>query len=277
MSGKLMLCATPIGNMGDITLRALEAMRECDVIAAEDTRCAGILLQRYEIKKPMISCHEHNIMQAKARILDMLEKGSTVVLVSDAGMPGISDPGAEIAAYAMDEGYEVTLLPGASAGITGLVLSGLDARRYCFEGFLPVKGEERQSRLEDIRAQRMTIVLYEAPHRLEKTLQDLYDTLGDRRIALARELTKLHEEVERTTLRAALDNIENKPPRGEYVVIIEGAKEDSSADTAADVETVVAEQLARGLGTKGAAKEAARLLDIPVRDAYNVALKLSKK
>ncbi len=277
MSGKLMLCATPIGNMGDITLRVLEAMRECDVIAAEDTRCAGILLQRYEIKKPMISCHEHNIMQAKTRILDMLEKGSTVVLVSDAGMPGISDPGAEIAAYAMDEGYEVTLLPGASAGITGLVLSGLDARRYCFEGFLPVKGEERQSRLEDIRAQRMTIVLYEAPHRLEKTLQDLYDTLGDRRIALARELTKLHEEVERTTLRAALDNIENKPPRGEYVVIVEGAKEDSSADTAADVETVVTEQLARGLGTKGAAKEAARLLDIPVRDAYNVALKLSKR
>lgn len=277
MSGKLMLCATPIGNMGDITLRALEAMRDCDVIAAEDTRCAGILLQRYEIKKPMISCHEHNIMQAKSRILDMLEKGSTVVLVSDAGMPGISDPGAEIAAYAMDEGYEVTLLPGASAGITGLVLSGLDARRYCFEGFLPVKGEERQARLEDIRAQRMTIVLYEAPHRLEKTLQDLYETLGDRRIALARELTKLHEEVERTTLRAALDNIENKPPRGEYVVIIEGAKDDQSADTAADIETVVAEQLARGLGTKGAAKEAARLLDIPVRDAYNVALKLSKK
>ena len=200
-----------------------------------------------------------------------------MVLVSDAGMPGISDPGAEIAAFAMDAGFEVTLLPGASAGITGLVLSGLDARRYCFEGFLPVKGEERQARLEDIRAQRMTIVLYEAPHRLEKTLQDLYNTLGDRKIALARELTKLHEEVERTTLKAALDNIENKPPRGEYVVIIEGAKEDTSADTAADIETVVAEQLARGLGTKGAAKEAARLLDIPVRDAYNVALQLSKK
>ena len=132
MSGKLMLCATPIGNMGDITLRALEEMRACDVIAAEDTRCAGILLQRYEIKKPMISCHEHNIMAAKERILDMLANGKNIVLVSDAGMPGISDPGAEIASYAMDAGHCVTLLPGASAGITGLVLSGLDAQRYCF-------------------------------------------------------------------------------------------------------------------------------------------------
>ena len=277
MNGKLMLCATPIGNLGDITLRALETLKRCDVIAAEDTRCAGILLQKYEIKKPMISCHEHNIMQAKDRILDMLQSGMSVALISDAGMPGISDPGAEIASYAMDAGFEVTLLPGPSAGIMALVLSGLDARRYCFEGFLPVKGEQRRARLEDIRAQRMTIVLYEAPHRLERTLRDLYETLGDRRIALARELTKIHEQVERTTLLQALSAIRDRSPRGEYVVVVEGAVLQQDAEQAADLDSVVREQLQRGLGTKGAAKEAARLLDIPVRDAYTAALRLQKQ
>jgi len=273
--GTLLLCATPIGNMQDITLRALEALKTCDVIAAEDTRVAGILLQHFEIRKPMISFHEHNVMQQKERVLDMLREGKTVVLVSDAGMPGISDPGAEMATMAMDAGYTVSVLPGPSAGISALVLSGLDATRYCFEGFLPVKGEERKERLEDIRAQRMTVVLYEAPHRLEKTLRDLLDTLGDRRITLVRELTKVFEEVERTTVKGALAHLAERPARGEYVLVLEGAGEEENV--APDLEQVVREQMQRGLGTKGAAKEAARLLDIPVRDAYEAALRLKQE
>ena len=273
--GTLLLCATPIGNMQDITLRALEALKTCDVIAAEDTRVAGILLQHFEIRKPMISFHEHNVMQQKERVLDMLREGKTVVLVSDAGMPGISDPGAEMATMAMDAGFSVSVLPGASAGISALVLSGLDASRYCFEGFLPVKGEERKARLEDIRAQRMTVVLYEAPHRLEKTLRDLLDALGDRRITLVRELTKVFEEVERTTVKGALAHLAERPARGEYVLVLEGAGEEENV--APDLEQVVREQMQRGLGTKGAAKEAARLLDIPVRDAYEAALRLKQE
>ena len=273
--GTLLLCATPIGNMQDITLRALEVLKTCDVIAAEDTRVAGILLQHFEIRKPMISFHEHNVMQQKERVLDMLREGKTVVLVSDAGMPGISDPGAEMATMAMDAGFPVSVLPGPSAGISALVLSGLDATRYCFEGFLPVKGEERKERLEDIRAQRMTVVLYEAPHRLEKTLRDLLDTLGDRRITLVRELTKVFEEVERTTVKGALEHLAERPARGEYVLVLEGAGEEENV--APDLEQVVREQMERGLGTKGAAKEAARLLDIPVRDAYEAALRLKQE
>ena len=273
--GTLLLCATPIGNMGDITLRALDALKTCDVIAAEDTRVAGILLQHFDIKKPMISFHEHNVMHARERILDMLSEGKTVVLVSDAGMPGISDPGAEMASFAMDAGYSVSILPGASAGISALVLSGLDASRYCFEGFLPVKGEERRQRLEDMRAQHMTIVMYESPHRLERTLQDLLQVLGDRRISLVRELTKIYEEVERTTICEALQHLQERPARGEYVLVIEGAQDEETQ--AADVRRVVKEQMLRGLGTKGAAKEAARLLEIPVREAYEVALALKRE
>nr|WP_122011998.1 16S rRNA (cytidine(1402)-2'-O)-methyltransferase [Maliibacterium massiliense] len=270
--GQLALCATPIGNMGDITLRALEALRACDVVAAEDTRQTVKLLNHYGIKKPLFAYHEHNKKGAGQALLAMLAQGKYVVLVSDAGMPGISDPGSDLVRAAAQEGHAVTLLPGACAALTALVLSGLDTSRFAFEGFLPVKGKERAAMLDVLRGERRTVILYEAPHKLLRTLQDLYAALGDRPIALARELTKLHEEVLRTRLGEAVAYYSVHAPRGEYVLVLEGASE-LAQDVQSDLESVVRGLLAQGLGTKGAAKEAARLLSIPTSEAYQMALR----
>ena len=223
MAGKLWLCATPIGNLGDMTPRAVEAMRGADLIAAEDTRNSIRLLNYFDIHTPMTSYHEYNKYDKGRELTDRLLKGETIVLVTDAGTPGISDPGEVLARMAIDAGVTVSALPGASACLTALILSGLPTRRFVFEAFLPQEKRERRQVLEELERETRTIVLYEAPHRLSRTLLELRDTLGpDRRAALCRELTKLHESIQRMTLQEAVLFYETEKPRGEYVIVIEG-------------------------------------------------------
>lgn len=219
----LYIVATPIGNIEDITLRAIKTLKEVDVIAAEDTRHTLKLLNHYEIKKRLISYHEHNKAKQGDYIIDLITQGKTIALVSDAGTPGISDPGEDIISLAIEAGIEITIIPGPTAAISGLILSGLPTNRYVFEGFLPIKGRDRKERLSELKKEIRTSVLYEAPHKLIATLRDLYETLGNRRIALARELTKKFEEVDRLTLKQAIEMYKEKVPRGEYVIILEGA------------------------------------------------------
>ena len=225
MAGKLFLCATPIGNLEDITYRVLRTLKEADLIAAEDTRHTLGLLNHFEIKTPMTSYHEYNKVD-KARVLvDKMREGTNIALVTDAGTPGISDPGEELVRQCYEAGIEVTSLPGPAACITALTMSGLPTRRFCFEAFLPAEKADRAERariLEELARETRTIVLYEAPHHLKKTLEDLYGALGDRKISFCRELTKLHETVMQTTLGEALQYYRENEPRGEYVLVIAG-------------------------------------------------------
>lgn len=222
MSGTLFLCATPIGNLGDMTPRVVETLQAVDIIAAEDTRNSIKLLNHFGIHTSMTSYHEYNkVEKAKYLIAQMLD-GKDVALITDAGTPAISDPGEVLVQMCQEAGICVTSLPGASACITALTLSGLSTRRFCFEGFLPADKKEKKEILETLKTESRTIVLYEAPHHLKKTLEELYEALGDRRMALCRELTKKFEEVIPTTIYDARVIFENKEPRGEYVLVIEG-------------------------------------------------------
>lgn len=222
--GKLYLVATPIGNLGDITLRALEILREADLIAAEDTRQTGKLLSHFQIKKPMLSYFEHNKAQRGPQIIEKLKAGQNVALVSDAGTPGISDPGADIVKEALAEGISVTMAPGPAAGIMALVLSGLDTRRFVFEGFLPEERKSRSAILEQLVTEQRTTVFYESPHRILSTLKEMHAIFGgSRRVALCRELTKIYEEIILKTVGEHLADFAEKPPRGEYVMVLEGA------------------------------------------------------
>lgn len=223
--GKLYLVATPIGNLEDITLRALNTLKQVDIIAAEDTRQTLKLLNHFGIAKPLTSYHEHNKRKKGSYLLEMLLEGKNIALVSDAGTPGISDPGEEIVREVVLHGIEVIAIPGPSAVIAALVVSGLTSGRFVFEGFLPVNKRSRRERIESLRNETRTIVLYEAPHKLIYTLKDLKEILGERRIVLARELTKKFEEVIRCTLGEAIDKYSEKGPKGEYVLIVEGADE----------------------------------------------------
>lgn len=222
MSGKLYLCATPIGNLEDITLRVLRTLKEVDLIAAEDTRYSRKLLNHYEIKTPMTSYHEHNRVDKARYLVELLLNGKHIALITDAGTPAISDPGEELVKQAYEAGIEVTSLPGPCALITGLTLSGLSTERFSFEAFLPYDKKERTRSLEEIKGDTRTLILYEAPHRLQKTLKDLYEALGNRSITIVRELTKIHETAWRTSLEEAIASYETTDPRGEYVLIIEG-------------------------------------------------------
>lgn len=222
MSGKLYLCATPIGNLEDITLRVLRTLREVDLIAAEDTRNSIKLLNHFEIKTPMTSYHEYNKIEKAYVLIEKMQAGQNIALITDAGTPGISDPGEELAAMCAEAGIEVTSLPGPSACITALTLSGLPTRRFAFEAFLPSDKKERKAVLEELVNETRTIILYEAPHRLVRTLEELKDTLGNRRITLCRELTKKHETAFRTTIEDLLDFYQNEKPLGECVLVIEG-------------------------------------------------------
>ena len=224
MSGILYLCATPIGNLEDITMRALRVLKEVDIIAAEDTRNSQKLLNHYDIHTKLTSYHEHNKWDKGRTLIAKLLEGENIALISDAGMPGISDPGCELVQMAHEAGVEVSVLPGATASLSALVLSGLPTRYFTFEGFLPVENKERRIRLEKLAAEERTIILYEAPHKLQRTLKDLKDTLGGkRRAAAVRELTKKHETVERGTLEELEVHYNDEEPRGEFVIIIEGA------------------------------------------------------
>ena len=222
MAGILYLCATPIGNLQDMTPRVVETLKEVDLIAAEDTRNSIKLLNHFEIKTPMTSYHEFNKVEKALYLVEQLQTGKNIALISDAGTPAISDPGEILVRECHKAGIQVTSLPGACALITALTMSGLNTRRFCMEGFLPSDKKEKRSILEELKQESRTIILYEAPHRLSKTLSELYEVLGDREIALCRELTKKFENVMKTTLKEAIDYYSENEPRGEYVLVLEG-------------------------------------------------------
>ena len=220
MSGKLYLCATPIGNLEDITLRVLRTLKEVDLIAAEDTRNSIKLLNHFDIKTPMTSYHEYNKIDKAYVLINKMQEGQNIALITDAGTPGISDPGEELAAMCYEAGIEVTSLPGPAACITALTLSGLPTRRFAFEAFLPADKKERKIILEELKDETRTIILYEAPHRLVRTLEELKETLGNRRMTLCRELTKKHETGQEFSLEQAIAYYEQNEPRGEYVLVL---------------------------------------------------------
>lgn len=222
MSGKLYLCATPIGNLEDITLRVLRTLKEVDLIAAEDTRNSIKLLNHFDIKTPMTSYHEYNKIDKAYVLISKMQEGQNIALITDAGTPGISDPGEELAAMCYEAGIEVTSLPGPAACITALTLSGLPTRRFAFEAFLPADKKERKQILDSLENETRTMIIYEAPHRLVRTLEELYEVLGDRAMTLCRELTKKHESVFKSTLSEILAYHRENPPKGECVMIIEG-------------------------------------------------------
>lgn len=222
MTGTLYLCATPIGNLRDMTPRVLDTLKEVDMIAAEDTRNSIRLLNYFEIKTPMTSYHEYNKVEKARQIISWLIEGKNIALITDAGTPGISDPGEVLVDQCLKEGIPVTSLPGCCALITALTLSGISARRFCFEGFLPADKKEKRLILEELQKETRTIIMYEAPHHLKRTLTELYQTLGERRVTLCRELTKRFETVFPTTLAGALAFYADNDPKGEYVLVIEG-------------------------------------------------------
>lgn len=221
-NGTLYLCATPIGNLEDITYRVLRTLKEVDLIAAEDTRNSMKLLNHFEIHTPMTSYHEYNKIEKAHQLVDQLRQGKNIALITDAGTPGISDPGEELVRIALEERISVTSLPGAAACITALVMSGQPTRRFVFEAFLPREKKERAKILEELKSETRTIVLYEAPHHLVATLEELREALGNRSISLCRELTKKHEDIQKTTLDNVLLYFKDNKPRGEYVLVISG-------------------------------------------------------
>ena len=258
MSGTLTLVGTPIGNLSDMSPRGVKALRECDFIAAEDTRVTMNLLNHFEIRKPLVSYYEHNKRQRGGEILSRLQAGESAVLVTDAGMPAISDPGEELVALCHDEGIPVTVVPGPSAVVTALALSGLPAGRFTFEGFLSVNKRSRREHLEALRLEQRTMVFYEAPHKLPATLRDMALVLGERRIALVRELTKIHEEVIRTTLPEAAERFSQDAPRGEFVLVIEGAAPVQEPQvTLEEAAALAREYAAQGTAASEAARRAA--------------------
>ena len=278
MSGKLYLCATPIGNLEDITLRVLRVLKEADLIAAEDTRNSIKLLNHFDIKTPMTSYHEYNKIEKAYTLIEKMREGMNIALITDAGTPGISDPGEELARMCMDAGIEVTSLPGPAACITALTLSGLPTRRFAFEAFLPMEKKERKEVLQELVDETRTIIIYEAPHKLVKTLKDLRGTLGNRRITLCRELTKKHETAFRTTIEELLSYYENEKPLGECVLVIEvkSRKELKEAE-AASWETVPVEEHMKiyekqGMSRKDAMKQVAKDRGVSKREIYQMLL-----
>ena len=272
MEGKLYLCPTPIGNLGDISQRTLETLRAVDLVAAEDTRNTGLLLARYEIKVPLISYHQHNEKQRSQELIERLQQGAQIALVTDAGMPAISDPGQVLVRRCHEAGVSVTALPGPCAFVTALALSGLDSRRFVFEGFLPVGKKERRQVLEDLRTARRTMIFYEAPHRVKETLKTMAEVAGDRPAAAVRELTKKFEEIKLMKLADLAAYYEENEPRGEYVLLVEGQTAEQQEETRKQqFEGLTLEQhmaLYADLPEKEAMKAVAKDLGISKRDVY---------
>lgn len=277
--GTLFLVATPIGNLQDITFRAVDTLKMVDLIAAEDTRQSIKLLNHFDIKKPLVSYHEHNKNTKGNYLIEQLEMGKNIALVSDAGSPGISDPGEDLVKLAADNNIKVTMIPGPVAAMTALVISGLPTGQFVFEGFLPMNKRARQEHLNRLKDEIRTIIFYEAPHKLTYTLKDIYNALGDRRIALARELTKLHEEVIRCSLHEAMDLYSEKPPKGEYVLIVEGQnrnvieENEKNKFSEISIEEHVQMYIDEGLPKKDAIKKVADDRGMTKRDIYNVVMK----
>ncbi len=275
MSGRLVLVGTPIGNLGDLSPRALEALGQAAVVACEDTRRTGRLLSHFGISSPTyIVVNEHTEGDAAERVLGHVQRGDVVVLVSDAGMPGVSDPGEYLVAQAIAAGVTVEVVPGPSALLHALVVSGLATSRFIFEGFLPRKGSGRALRLRELSEEHRTAIVFEAPHRLEKTLNDLADACGgERRIVLARELTKLHEEIWRGTVSGAIERCAEVDPRGEYVLVLDGAPP-AAEPTEMEIREAVELALGRGLSKKDAAAEVAELFAVARNRVYEIAIAL---
>jgi 16S rRNA (cytidine1402-2'-O)-methyltransferase len=271
-AGRLVLVGTPIGNLGDLSPRAVDALRDADLVVCEDTRHTGRLLQAAGVTaRRLLAAHDHNEAAQIGTVLDRLRAGETVAIVSDAGMPGISDPGERMVRAAADAGIEVVVVPGPSAAVAALVLSGLATGRFVFEGFLPRTGSARTERLALLAEERRTIVLYEAPHRVARTLADLAGAFGgDRQVALARELTKLHEEVWRGTLEPAVPPVADVAPRGEHVIVVDGPPPAQPASDA-DLSSALARLLADGVSTRDAVAEVASAFDVPKRRVYALA------
>ena len=257
--GKLYVVATPIGNLGDFSSRAIETLETVDFIAAEDTRVGAKLLNKFEIKKPQVSYFEHNRKTKGDYILSRILAGESCAIITDAGTPAISDPGVDLVDLCAQNGVEVVAVPGCSAVVAALSISGMACGRFTFEGFLPVPKKERRAHLEEVKNERRTMVFYEAPHKLERTLADMLECWGDRPIALCREITKLHEECFRTTLSAAVEHYAQHPPRGEFVLVIGGCTEEAppveSADLLAQVEALVTGGMPLMAAVKQVAKE----------------------
>ncbi len=274
MAGKLYLCATPIGNLGDTTQRVLETLRQVDLIAAEDTRDSAKLLNHFEISTPMTSYHEHNKIEKARALIREMQDGRDIALITDAGTPGISDPGEELVRLCCEEGIEVTALPGASACLTALTMSGLPTGRFSFEAFLPREKKERRAVLDEMKDDTRTLVVYEAPHHLVETLRDLLEALGDRRTAVCRELTKIHETVLRTTLSEAAAHFEEEEPRGEFVIVIEGRSREELARREREhweempLEEHMAYYTSTGMDRKEAMKRVAKDRGVPKSEIY---------
>ncbi len=274
MPGTLYLCATPIGNLGDMTKRVVDTLREVDVIAAEDTRNSIRLLNHFDIHTPMTSYHEYNKVEKAQKLIQQMLEGKDIALITDAGTPAISDPGEVLVQMCRESGVPVTSLPGPSACITALSLSGLPTRRFCFEGFLPSDKKEKRQVLEELARETRTIVLYEAPHRLVRTLEELREALGDRDIAICRELTKKFETVTVTTLEKALEQYSQKEPKGEYVLVLRGRSlaqkraEEISAWAHMTVEAHMAYYTEQGMDSKEAMKQVAKDRGVGKREIY---------
>lgn len=276
MSGSLVLIATPIGNMGDLSQRALDALATCDALCCEDTRRTGLMMNNLGLSgKTYIVVNEHTEHDATNEVIERLLAGETVGLVTDAGTPGISDPGERLVRAAIDKSIPVTAIPGPAAVVMALVVSGLSTSRFVFEGFIPRSGQERTSRIAEIADERRTVVLYEAPHRLERTLADLEVACGPlRQVVVARELTKMHEEIRRSTLHEAVQRARQHEPRGEYVVVIDGAAPPEPA-TEEQLEQALRRELANGSSKRDAAAKVALTYGAPKRLVYELALRLT--
>lgn len=273
MSGKLYLVGTPIGNLGDFSPRAAQALLDADFIAAEDTRVTMKLLNHFDIRKPLVSYFEHNKYASGAKILERIIAGENCALVTDAGMPAISDPGEELVRLCAENGIEVLVVPGPAALISAVALSALPSGRFCFEGFLSTANKSRREHLESLRGEKRTMIFYEAPHKLMRTLEDMKNTFGaDRKISLCRELTKIHEQTIRTTLGEAVEYFTATPPKGEFVLVIEGAPEQENELTAEDALGLVQRYIAEGLSRKAACKKAAAETGLSSKQLYDSSL-----
>lgn len=272
MSGTLYIVGTPIGNLGDFSPRAVEVLTNCDFIAAEDTRVTLRLLNRFEIKKPMVSYFEHNRFERGPIIAQRILSGESCALVTDAGMPAISDPGEDLVRLCHEKGIKVESVPGPCAFTTALALSGMPSKRFTFEGFLPVDKSERREHIESLKGERRTMIFYEAPHKLSRTLTDLADALGEREIAIVREITKIHEQVIRTSLLAAAEKYSQEALKGEIVLIIGGAPEEEKGEgfTLAQAADYAKELVAKGEGKSDAAKIAAKEFGFKKGDIYKI-------
>ena len=279
MAGKLFLCATPIGNLEDITFRVLRTLKEVDLIAAEDTRNSIKLLNHFEIKTPMTSYHEYNKIEKAYQLVAKLREGKNIALITDAGTPGISDPGEELVRICLEEGIEVTSLPGPAACITALTMSGQPTRRFAFEAFLPREKKERAAVLEELKNETRTIILYEAPHHLVKTLKELYEVLGNRKLTICKELTKRYENATVTTLEEVQSRYTDEEPRGEHVLIIAGKTREELQEEKQQAwnELTIGEHMAhyesQGIDRKEAMRLVAKDRGVSKRDVYQELLK----